>query len=133
MFLDLDGFKEINDRHGHEFGDLVLRATADRIKAGIRETDTVARIGGDEFVIILSSLPQLPIAQRIASNLIEQISRPLRVASAEIEVSASIGIALYPEHGNSAEDLIRSADHAMYRIKHRGKNDFGFAQQDPEA
>jgi len=132
MFLDLDGFKEINDRHGHEFGDLVLRATADRIKAGIRETDTVARIGGDEFVIILSSLPQLPIARRIAGNLIEQISRPLRVANAEIEVSASIGIALYPEHGHSAEDLIRSADHAMYRIKHRGKNDYGFAWLEPE-
>jgi diguanylate cyclase (GGDEF)-like protein/PAS domain S-box-containing protein len=132
MFLDLDGFKQINDRHGHEFGDLVLRATADRIKAGIRETDTVARIGGDEFVIILSSLPEVAIAERIAHNLIEQIARPLRVARAQIEVSASIGIALYPEHGHGAEDLIRSADHAMYRIKHQGKNDFGFAQLDPE-
>ena len=131
MFLDLDGFKEINDRHGHEFGDLVLRATADRIKAGIRETDTVARIGGDEFVIILSSLPQVPIARRIASNLIEQISQPLRVGKAEIVVSASIGIALFPDHGHSAEDLIRAADHAMYRIKHKGKNDFGFARLDP--
>ena len=131
MFLDLDGFKEINDRHGHEFGDLVLKATADRIKAGIRDTDTVARIGGDEFVIILSSLPEIPICERIAGNLIEQISRPLRVARAKIEVSASIGIALYPEHGQSAEDLIRSADHAMYRIKNQGKNNFGFAQNDP--
>jgi diguanylate cyclase (GGDEF)-like protein/PAS domain S-box-containing protein len=132
MFLDLDGFKEINDRHGHEFGDLVLKATAGRIEAGIRETDTVARIGGDEFVIILSSLPEIAIAERVARNLIGQVSRPLRVERAEIEVSASIGIALYPQHGNSAEDLIHSADRAMYRIKHQGKNDFGFAQLDPE-
>jgi diguanylate cyclase (GGDEF)-like protein len=91
----------------------------------------VARIGGDEFVIILSSLPQVPIARRIASNLIEQISQPLRVGKAEIVVSASIGIALFPDHGHSAEDLIRAADHAMYRIKHKGKNDFGFARLDP--
>jgi len=132
MFLDLDGFKEINDRHGHEFGDLVLKATAGRIEGGIRETDTVARIGGDEFVIILSSLPEIAIAERVARNLIGQVSRPLRVERAEIEVSASIGIALYPEHGHSAEELIHSADRAMYRIKHQGKNDFGFVQLDRE-
>ena len=128
MFLDLDGFKEINDRHGHEIGDLVLKATADRIKDEIRETDTVARIGGDEFVIILSSLPEIPIAERIAGSLIRQIAMPLRVGSVEIEVSASIGIALYPDHGASSEELIRSADQAMYRIKNLGKNDFGFTQ-----
>ena len=126
MFLDLDGFKEINDQHGHEFGDLVLKTTADRIKAEIRETDTVARIGGDEFVIILSSLPEIAIAERIATTLIAQIARPVLIKNVEVVTSASIGISLYPEHGTTAEKLIRSADKAMYQVKHQGKNSFGF-------
>ena len=130
MFLDLDGFKAINDQYGHEFGDLVLKATADRITSEIRETDTVARIGGDEFVVILSSLPEIAIANRIAGGLIQKISEPLNVESANIKVSVSIGIALYPENGDTAEDLIRSADKAMYRIKRQGKNNFGFALVD---
>jgi len=132
MFLDLDGFKSINDQHGHEFGDLVLKATADRIKDEIRETDTVARIGGDEFVIILSSLPEIEIANRIAGNVIEQIARPFEVKNTEVLISASIGISLYPQNGTTAEALIRSADKAMYQIKHQGKNSFGFsAIRDP--
>ncbi len=126
MFLDLDGFKEINDQHGHEFGDLVLKTTADRIKTEIRETDTVARIGGDEFVIILSSLPEIAIAERIATTLVAQIAQPLLIDNIEVVISASIGISLYPEHGTTAEKLIRSADKAMYQVKHKGKNNFGF-------
>jgi diguanylate cyclase (GGDEF)-like protein len=126
MFLDLDEFKTINDEHGHEFGDLVLKATADRIKEEIRETDTVARIGGDEFVIILSSLPENSIAERIATNVIRQIAQPVEIKNIEVTVSASIGISLYPENGITAEELIRSADKAMYRVKHQGKNSFGF-------
>jgi diguanylate cyclase (GGDEF)-like protein/PAS domain S-box-containing protein len=127
MFLDLDGFKQINDRYGHEFGDLVLKATAMRIKAEIRETDTVAGIGGDEFVVILSSLPNIGVAERIAANLIEKIAQPIRIATVESTVSASIGISLYPQHGSTAEELIRVADDAMYQVKRRGKNSFGFA------
>ena len=130
MFLDLDGFKAINDQYGHEFGDLVLKATADLIKSEIRETDTVARIGGDEFVVILSSLPEIAIARRIAGSLIQKISEPLSVEAADVRVSVSIGIALYPENGDTAEDLIRSADKAMYRIKRQGKDYFGFALLD---
>jgi diguanylate cyclase (GGDEF)-like protein len=129
MFLDLDGFKEINDTYGHEFGDLVLKVTADRIKAEIRETDTVARIGGDEFVIILSRVPELEIVERIASSLIRQISQAIRIVKYEVSVSASIGIALYPEHGSTSEDLIRTADKAMYLVKNSGKNNFQFYQQ----
>ena len=127
MFLDLDGFKEINDRFGHEFGDRVLRETAERITREIRETDTVARIGGDEFVIILSSLPENTIADRIAQSLVNGFARPVSVDGVEVTVSASIGIALYPDHGVTAEELIRSADKAMYGIKRAGKNSFGFA------
>jgi diguanylate cyclase (GGDEF)-like protein len=128
MFLDLDEFKKINDQYGHEFGDLLLKATADRIRDEIRETDTVARIGGDEFVIILSSLPEDNIAERIATNVIKQIARPIEINNIEVAVSASIGISLYPENGITAEELIRSADKAMYRVKHDGKNDFGFVR-----
>jgi diguanylate cyclase (GGDEF)-like protein/PAS domain S-box-containing protein len=126
MFLDLDGFKATNDEYGHEFGDLVLKATAERIKQEIRETDTVARIGGDEFVIILSSLPENDIVNRIAASVIEKIAQPLEIKNIDVAISASIGISLYPENGTTAEELIRSADKAMYRIKHQGKNNFGF-------
>jgi diguanylate cyclase (GGDEF)-like protein/PAS domain S-box-containing protein len=126
MFVDLDGFKEINDQHGHDIGDLVLKMTADRIKTEIRETDTVARIGGDEFVIILSSLPETAIAERIAATVIAQVARPLQIKDIEVEITASIGISLYPEHGTTAENLIRSADKAMYQVKREGKNSFGF-------
>ncbi len=127
MFLDLDGFKQINDTHGHESGDQVLKATADRIRAEIRETDTVARIGGDEFIIILSSLPEIDIAERISSDLNRRIARPIRLDDATVSISASIGIAVYPDDGSTAEDLMRNADRAMYRVKDSGKNDFGFA------
>ena len=127
MFLDLDGFKEVNDSHGHEFGDMVLKETAERIKGEIRETDTVARIGGDEFVIILSSLPRIRIAERIASSIIEQVSQPIEIDGVSVTVSASIGISLYPEHGITPDEMIREADRAMYRIKDQGKNSFGFA------
>jgi len=132
MFLDLDEFKKINDQYGHEFGDLVLKATADRIREEIRETDTVARIGGDEFVIILSSLPEDNVAERIAANVIEQIARPIEIKNIEVAVSASVGISLYPENGVTAEELIRSADKAMYRVKHEGKNDFGFVTSEQD-
>ncbi len=126
MFVDLDGFKEINDQYGHDFGDMVLKTTADRIKSEIRETDTVARIGGDEFVIILSSLPETAIAERIAATVIEQVAKPLKIKDVEVTITASIGISLYPEHGTTAEKLIRAADKAMYEIKRKGKNSFGF-------
>ncbi len=128
MFVDLDGFKGINDQHGHDIGDLVLKMTADRIKTEIRETDTVARIGGDEFVIILSSLPETAIAERIAATVIAQVAQPLQIKDIEVEITASIGISLYPEHGTTAEKLIRSADKAMYQVKREGKNSFGFVK-----
>jgi len=128
MFLDLDGFKDINDSQGHEFGDLVLKVTAERIKGEIRETDTVARIGGDEFVIILSSVPEIDIVERIAVNMVARLSSLIEIDAREVRVSASIGIALYPENGTTAEQLIRSADKAMYVVKNEGKNNFGFAQ-----
>ncbi len=128
LFVDLDGFKAVNDTYGHEYGDIVLKVTADRIKAEIRETDTVARIGGDEFIVIMSRLPDSGIVQRIASNLIEQISQLIQLNQKEVRVGASLGIALYPEDGTTAEELIRQADRAMYHVKNSGKSNFSFSQ-----
>ncbi len=131
MFVDLDGFKRINDDHGHETGDLVLKAVADRIRHEIRETDTVARIGGDEFVVILTSLPELSIAERIAISLIARVGEPVRIGDNVFTVGASVGISLYPQHGTTAEELIRAADKAMYAVKRGGKNGYGFAAGEP--
>ena len=131
MFLDLDGFKQINDTHGHEFGDQVLKSTADRIRAEIRESDTVARIGGDEFIIILSGLPEIEIVERISADLNRRLARPLRIDDQTVTISASIGIAVYPDDGATAEALMRNADRAMYRVKDSGKNDFRFAATGP--
>jgi diguanylate cyclase (GGDEF)-like protein len=128
MFLDLDGFKSINDDYGHEYGDSVLKTTAGRIQAEIRETDTVARIGGDEFLVILPGIPDLSIVERIARNLIQQVSQPIVIDGYEIAVGASIGISIYPDDASDAEELIRIADKAMYVIKGDGKNSFGFAR-----
>ncbi|MFT5657667.1 MAG: diguanylate cyclase (GGDEF)-like protein/PAS domain S-box-containing protein [Gammaproteobacteria bacterium] len=130
MFLDLDGFKAINDRLGHEIGDLVLIQIAGRIQQGIREIDTVARIGGDEFIIILSSLPEASIVNRIAANLILQIAQTVHVEGDAAIVSASIGIALYPENGETSGQLIRAADKAMYGVKKSGKSGYGFAMSE---
>jgi diguanylate cyclase (GGDEF)-like protein/PAS domain S-box-containing protein len=128
MFVDLDGFKLINDTHGHECGDIVLKTTADRIRAEIRETDTVARIGGDEFLIILSNMSNMHVTQRVAGKLIEQISKVILHGSQEIEITASIGIAIYPDDGTTPEEIIQQADKAMYMVKRSGKNNFGFVE-----
>lgn len=128
MFVDLDGFKAVNDTYGHECGDDVLKITADRVKAGIRETDTVARIGGDEFLVILSQISDAADTQRVAGNIIAQISQVILIDQVEISVGASLGISIYPDDGTSADQLIRRADKAMYLIKHSGKNNFGYTR-----
>jgi diguanylate cyclase (GGDEF)-like protein/PAS domain S-box-containing protein len=130
MFMDLDGFKAVNDSYGHDTGDRVLRSVAERIQTEIRETDTVARIGGDEFVVILSRVPNMDIISRIASNLVTQISQPIILDNIEIMIGSSLGIALYPRDGLSAEELIRKADKAMYVVKNNGKNNYGFFKLD---
>jgi diguanylate cyclase (GGDEF)-like protein/PAS domain S-box-containing protein len=126
MFLDLDGFKQVNDEYGHEAGDHVLKVTAERIKAEIRETDTVARVGGDEFMIVLPCTPEISIIERIASDLNKQVAQDISIKKANVRIGVSIGIALYPENGSDVEKLIQAADKAMYQVKSKGKNDFGF-------
>jgi len=128
MFIDLDGFKMINDSYGHECGDLVLKSTAERIKAEIREMDTVGRIGGDEFLVILSQISDVADTRSIAGNIIDQISKVIHFNGRELTVHASLGIAIYPNDGETTSELIRQADTAMYLIKHSGKNNFGYTR-----
>lgn len=127
MFLDLDGFKAINDNHVHRYGDEVLNAVANRILEEVRETDTVARIGGDEFLVILARIRGRDVVSRIAANLVECIGVPIDVDGYQLQVTASVGIALYPEHGKDADSLIKCAEQAMYIVKREGENEFRFA------
>lgn len=124
LFVDLDGFKLINDSHGHHVGDAVLKVVAARLQSAVRCSDTVARFGGDEFVILLPRVARRSVARRIGSQVVDQLSQPVAVGSGRHDVSASVGIAFYPEHGNTCETLLISADEAMYRAKKRGGSQF---------
>ncbi|WP_236261621.1 sensor domain-containing diguanylate cyclase [Pseudogulbenkiania ferrooxidans] len=117
LFLDLDRFKPINDRYGHDVGDVVLRTVADRLLALVRESDTVCRLGGDEFVILLAEYHDFASVEQLAHTLRTAIEQPCEVGALRLAVSASIGIATYPEHGDSVGALIQRADAAMYRAK----------------
>jgi len=124
MFLDLDLFKRINDSLGHGVGDQVLIETAARISHCIREGDTVARLGGDEFTILLPEIEHLEDAAKLAERLITQVKQPFMIDDHELYVTTSIGIAVYPDDGDSVETLIKNADTAMYRAKDLGRNSF---------
>ena len=126
VFLDLDGFKAVNDRLGHGAGDTVLQAMADRLRAGTRSSDLVARIGGDEFTVLVQDLARADDAALVARGLLERLVRPLAVDDEEISLSASAGISVFPEDGGDALTLLRHADLAMYRAKQEGKNDYRF-------
>ncbi|MDH5356113.1 MAG: diguanylate cyclase [Gammaproteobacteria bacterium] len=126
MFIDLDGFKQINDSYGHDYGDIVLKESANRIRTEVRETDTAARIGGDEFMVILTGVTELKIIEQIASKLNTHISQDIIIEQTTLNIRASIGISVYPLDGMTAEELIKQADAAMYKVKKKGKNDFGF-------
>jgi diguanylate cyclase (GGDEF)-like protein/PAS domain S-box-containing protein len=121
-FLDLDGFKAVNDTHGHEAGDELLVIVAQRLQAHIRTGDTAARLGGDEFVVLLCDLRDLHECEQVAQRLLRAICEPMVVEGHTVQVGASMGIALYPQHGSQAEQLLRLADQAMYQAKQSGRN-----------
>ncbi|HEX3891541.1 MAG TPA: EAL domain-containing protein [Terracidiphilus sp.] len=125
LFLDLDGFKQINDAFGHHAGDLLLLQVADRIRASIRARDTLARIGGDEFVV-LANASEPADAATFAAKLVEEIAKPFMIARHEVRVSVSIGIAVFDGAGNDHQDLLKSADTAMYHAKAMGRNTYCF-------
>ncbi|MGZ5069750.1 MAG: diguanylate cyclase domain-containing protein [Methylobacter sp.] len=122
FFLDLNSFKPINDRLGHEAGDQLLKMIAKRLQGAVRETDTVGRLGGDEFLILLQDVDSLEIAQYLANKLHEQIQRPFSIKNETLTVTASIGISLYPDEGEDIYDLIHLADQNMYRHKYKERD-----------
>ncbi len=127
LFLDLDGFKAINDTFGHDVGDALLREVSERIVACVRDSDTVARMGGDEFTVILSNVQTSNASDRVAKKIVEAIASPFVLNGKNCSISVSIGIALYPDNGDTAEQLIKISDAAMYLAKHGGKNCYRFA------
>lgn len=129
LYCDLDGFKAINDTLGHHTGDQVLKAMGERFVHCMRGDDTVARVGGDEFVFVLSEVESVEHAATVAQKILDAIAQSLSVDSHEVILSGSIGIAIYPLDGGAVEHLIKSADTAMYKAKECGKNNFQFFKQ----
>nr|CRH05764.1 Putative Diguanylate cyclase/phosphodiesterase with PAS domain [Candidatus Magnetococcus massalia] len=126
MFIDLDGFKAVNDTLGHHIGDLLLVEAAQRISCCVRRSDTVARLGGDEFTIILTSISEGAFVEGVARKIIETLGETFQLAGQEAHISGSIGISVYPDDAVSAEELIDCADKAMYQVKRADKAGFRF-------
>jgi diguanylate cyclase (GGDEF)-like protein/PAS domain S-box-containing protein len=124
LFLDLDKFKPVNDTMGHHIGDMLLMAAAERMRAAVRQADTVARIGGDEFAILIGDLDDAEVAARLTQKLLDTLARPFVVLGQEILISASIGISIYPADGEDPESLLIHADQAMYAAKCHGGNSY---------
>ncbi len=132
FFIDLDRFKIVNDTLGHAAGDLLLQQASERIQAVVRESDTVARLGGDEFTIILNAISKKEDVIKIAEYVIETISLPFLLDDKEANIGASIGIALFPEHGVDQDGLMDNADSAMYKSKEAGRNRYCFFDGEPQ-
>jgi diguanylate cyclase (GGDEF)-like protein len=126
LFLDLDRFKLVNDSCGHGLGDALLEAVALRLQTTVRDSDTVARFGGDEFVIMLPALVQLADAGNVAQKVVAAFAKPFVVGGQELHVTASVGLSIYPEDGDNGETLLKHADAAMYRAKEQGGNGLQF-------
>ncbi len=120
LFLDLDGFKDVNDQRGHAVGDKLLREVAQRILHSVRDNDLVARHGGDEFVVLLEDIGNPSVAHSVAARVVEAIGTPFEIDGAKVRLGVSIGVAYYPEHGASGRELLQRADYAMYRAKNQG-------------
>ncbi|WP_414620529.1 CHASE2 domain-containing protein [Calothrix sp. CCY 0018] len=127
LFVDLDGFKQVNDSLGHKMGDLLLVTVAQRLSNCLRGSDTVSRLGGDEFTIILRKIPKAEVAAKIADKILRTITEPIALENHNATVSASIGISIYPDNAENCETLLKQADAAMYRAKHLGRNRYEFA------
>lgn len=132
-YIDLDGFKEVNDGHGHHVGDQLLTTVAARMKGTLRDADSVSRLGGDEFVAVLVDLPDLPACKHLVQRLLQAVAQVVQVGGAELQVSASIGLTLYPqEEALEPDQLLRQADLAMYQAKLAGKNRYHFFDTDQD-
>jgi two-component system cell cycle response regulator len=127
MYLDLDGFKQINDTLGHDAGDTLLSMVAARLVAAVRQEDTVARLSGDEFVIALWKLSHADGVAKLASKVIQAVSQPYSIQGRGVSMTTSVGVSIYPMHGEEVETLMKSADLALYEAKRAGKNDYRIA------
>ena len=127
IYLDLDGFKKINDTLGHGVGDVLLKMAAERLLETVREEDTVARPGGDEFIISLWHVSDTDYAATVASRAIDALAQPYDIEGNFVHITASAGVSLYPDHGEDAETLLKSADLALYEAKAAGKNAYRLA------
>jgi diguanylate cyclase (GGDEF)-like protein/PAS domain S-box-containing protein len=138
LYIDLDRFKQANDSHGHDVGDMLLREVARRIRQCLRESDTVGRLGGDEFAALLLGIQRLEDAFGVAEKIRNALNRPFELGGHRLQISSSIGIAVYPEHGDNRKHLMRHADAAMYTAKKQGRNQLGttdaprFSEDDAE-
>ena len=126
MFIDLDGFKAVNDQHGHQVGDELLIAIGQRLSQQVRHSDTVARLGGDEFVVLLDNPASLLEVERIAERIVAAVAQPVVLSECSVRVSATLGIAVHPAGGQTAETLMAHADAAMYQAKRAGKGTYRF-------
>ncbi len=124
LFLDLDNFKEINDSMGHDVGDMILIHVAKTLLLSTRKTDTVARFGGDEFIILIDEIEEIKTLEHIAQKLIDAIHQPIRIHHLDINITMSIGISLFPDSGKDFNQLIKNADLALYLAKESGRNNF---------
>ena len=129
LFLDLDRFKHINDTLGHSIGDQLLQEASKKLISVLRENDIAARLGGDEFALLLLNVTDRKTIDLIASRILKKLANPFRLSGIDAFVSASIGISIYPEHGNNCEVLLRKADTAMYKVKAVGKNNSQYFTQ----
>ncbi len=127
VYLDLDGFKQINDTLGHGVGDDLLKLVAERLEGMVREDDTVARLGGDEFIIVLRHVSGIEYAVAVASRAIQAVAKPYEIGGATVTITISAGVSIYPDHGDNVEKLIKSADRALYEAKRSGKNVYRIA------
>ncbi len=129
IFLDLDGFKAVNDTYGHQTGDHLLQSIAERFRENLRACDTVARMSGDEFAFILENIGNANNAAIVAKKILKNTRRPFYLDGHVIHITTSIGISIYPPDGNNAQEILRLADNAMYKAKQRGKNTYQFASE----
>lgn len=132
MFIDLDGFKQINDVNGHHIGDALLRMAADRLQNQVRKSDIVARLGGDEFGILLHHLNGPSDVERFTQKLIDNVAEPFLIKDFSLNVTASIGLSQFPVAGDTSDDLVNEADQAMYKSKNKGKNCFTFGSMNKQ-
>jgi len=133
LFIDLDRFKSVNDSFGHGVGDELLKSVAQRLTACVRKTDTVARAGGDEFIVLLSEIADPKDAAIVSAKILDELSRPFFIDRHELNISGSIGISIYPRDGKDVDTLKANADVAMYQAKRTGRNNYCFFAQGMEA